>query len=95
MCPVLFLLRIIHFQWVLIVSLVKELEETRAKARVSKIVFGPKNEKTPQVTPSVKKRGGQKGHKGRGRKIPEGLRQKELVADFDETPLCETCQSPY
>ncbi len=95
MCPVFFLLRIIHFQWVLIVSLVKELEETRAKARVSKIVFGPKNEKTPQVTPSVKKRGGQKGHKGRGRKIPEGLRQKELVADFDETPLCETCQTPY
>ncbi len=95
LCPVFFLLRIIQIQWLLIVSLVKQVEEARAKARVSKIVFGPKNEKTPKVTPSGKNRGGQKGHKGRGRKIPKGLRKEEEVVDFDEAPVCETCQTPY
>ncbi len=94
-CSVYFLLRIIQIQWLLIVSLVKQVEEARAKAMVSKIVFGPKNEKAAKVTPSAKKRGGQKGHKGRGRKIPEGLRKEEVVLDFDEAPVCETCQTPY
>ena len=94
-CPVLFLLRMIQFQWLLIVSLVKELQETRAKLRMSKIVFAPKNEKTPKVTVSPKNRGGQKGHKGRGRKIPQGLRQQEVVVDFTEAPVCEICQTPY
>jgi transposase len=94
-CPVLFLLRIIQFQWLLIISLVKELQETSAKVRASKIVFAPKNEKTPKVTVSPKNRGGQKGHKGRGRKIPQGLRQQEVVVDFNEAPVCEICQTPY
>ncbi len=95
LCPVFFLLRIIQIQWLIINSLVKEVQEARAKARVSKIVFGPKNEKTLKITSSAKKRGGQKGHKGNGRKIPEGLRKKEVVVDLDEVPVCETCLTPY
>jgi transposase len=90
-----FLLAIIQFQWLLIANLVKELQETKAKARASKIVFGPKNEKSPKVTPTGKKRGGQKGHKGRGRKIPQGLKKEEVVVDFDKAPVCAICQTPY
>lgn len=90
---VFLLLRIIQFQWLVIVSLRKEVEESRAKAKASGIVFAPKNEK--KVTPSNRKRGGQKGHKGSGRKIPEGLRKEEVVVDFDETPVCKICQTPY
>ncbi|MCP4264474.1 MAG: hypothetical protein GY777_02680, partial [Candidatus Brocadiaceae bacterium] len=80
-CSVFFLLRIIQIQCLLIVSLVKQVEEARAKAMVSKIVFGPKNEKAAKETSSGKNRGGQKGHKGSGRKIPKGLRKEEEVVD--------------
>lgn len=94
-CPVSFLLRIIYFQWLLILCLVKSHEKACAKARITRTVFEPKNEKTPKAPAIKKKRGGQKGHKGRGRKIPEGLPKEEVFLDFDEPPRCETCQTPY
>lgn len=81
-------------QWVVMISLLKEVEEARARERVAKVVFEPKNEKKAKES-TVKKRGGQKGHKGSGRKIPEGLRKEEVIVDFDEAPVCEICQTPY
>jgi len=68
--------------------------------RINKVnrVFVPKNEKSSEEKPEdskKKKRGGQPGHKPTKRNIPENLEKKEIKQDFDETPCCNICQTPY
>jgi len=42
-----------------------------------------------------RKRGAQLGRKPRSRNIPESLSKKEVTLDFEKTPYCQTCETPY
>lgn len=100
------LLMIFHLQQQLLMCLLiiyqqqKELTEKEVSLHKIKGVFSPKNDQVDhpkeEENPSPKKkRGAQKGHKAQGRKIPKGLKEEAVEVDFDETPQCCECGTPY
>jgi len=83
-------------------TLIEQLKKQNIEltVRLHKVnrVFSPKNEKSSDEEPKnakKKKRGGQPGHKPTKRNIPKDLKKKEILQDFDETPCCNSCQTPY
>ena len=78
----------------------KENLELKVKLNTTRRVFAPKNEQTSGAEKSdpekpKRKRGAQPGSKPRSRNIPKNLPQKEVNLDFEETPRCQTCETPY
>ena len=76
-------------------------ENLELQVRLNKVnrVFSPRNEKNSSDEEisgkKRKKRGAQPGRKNRSRNIPKDLPKKEIRLDFDETPCCDHCQTPY
>lgn len=74
-------------------------EEISKVKLLNKIVFGKKSEKQRQqeeCSKQDKRRGGVVGHKGSGRKIPDGLPVREEIIDIPEQDrYCPNCGLPY
>lgn len=74
-------------------------QEMEAKCNLlNKLAFGRKSEQKqkPETKVSVKNRGARQGHKGYGRKIPEGLPVMVETIDLpDDEKVCKNCHKEY